>query len=180
MKATLRLKLHMDEAIHTLLLETMIQSTECFNAVCRYGWESHDFNGVSLHRTTYNSLCRLHPEMPSQLIVSARMKAVEALKSVNTRIYQRKKASCPQSQLCAIRYDARSYWVKLKQGEASLVTIGGRVKVGFSLPRCANLSLLAERLCRSVLRPTQTSLLSTCRPQERRSCSGTERQGSRL
>lgn len=136
MKATLRLKLQMDEATHTLLLDTMIQSTECFNAVCRYGWESHDFNGVSLHHATYNSLCRLHPDMPSQLIISARMKAVEALKSVNTRIYQHKKASCPQSDLCSIRYDARSYWVKLEQGEASLATIDGRVKVGFSLPRC--------------------------------------------
>ena len=136
MKATLRLKLAMDEATRALLLETMLQSTECFNAVCRYGWESHDFNGVSLHHATYSSLCRLHPDMPSQLIISARMKAVEALKSGETRLSQRKKASCPQSSLCSIRYDARSYWAKLEKGEASLSTTGGRVKVIFSLPKC--------------------------------------------
>lgn len=70
-----------------------MKSTECFNTVCRYGWESHDFNAVSLHQATYNSLCHLHADMPSQLIISVRMKAVEALKPVYTRICQRKKAS---------------------------------------------------------------------------------------
>ena len=136
MKATLKLRLNMDAASTDVLLETSAQSTECFNAVCRYGWESNDHNSVSLHHATYNSLSRIHPEMPSQLIVSARMKATEALKSVEKRIHQGRKASCPQSDLCPIRYDARSYWVKLSEGEASLATIGGRVKVAFNLPEC--------------------------------------------
>src|SRR5258706_16081496 len=118
MKATLRLKLHLDPSSEIALLETLAQSTECFNAVCRYGWESHDCNNFSLHHATYNSLCRIHPEMPTQLIVSARMKATEALKSVQKRIHQGRKASCPQSDLQSIRYDARSYWVHLAEGKA--------------------------------------------------------------
>ncbi len=44
--------------------------------------------------------------------------------------------SCPQSELCPVRYDARSYWVKLSEGEASLATNCGRVKVAFNLPEC--------------------------------------------
>src|SRR5258705_13859297 len=125
MKATLRLKLHLDPSSELALLETLAQSTECFNAVCRYGWEGEDCHNFSLHHATYNTLCRIHPDMPSQLIVSARMKAAEALKSVQKRnprrigdlgsiknpFQQGRKASCPQSDLQAIRYDARSYWV---------------------------------------------------------------------
>jgi|SRR5579871_1355910 len=136
MKATLRLKLQMDETTTALLQATMLQYTACFNAVCRYGWESHDHNGVSLHRATYNSLCHLHPEMPSQLVISARMKAAEALKAGQTRIYQGKKASCPHSDLQSIRYDARSHWVRLSEGKASLATICGRVTVSYSVPEC--------------------------------------------
>src|SRR5689334_4066480 len=99
MKATLRLKLHTDSSTDQAFLQTLTQSTECFNAVCRYGWESHNHNGFSLHHATYHSLCRIHPQMPSQLVISARMKATEALKSVQKRIHQGRKASCPQSDL---------------------------------------------------------------------------------
>ncbi len=146
MKATLRLKLHADDETTALLLETVRQSTECFNAVCRYGWESNDNNGINLHHATYTSLRRIHPELPSQLVVSARSKAVEALKSVEKRIHQGRKASCPQSELCPIRYDARSYWVKLSEGKASLATICGRVEVDFNLPECYG-SFLCWQTC---------------------------------
>ena len=78
------------------------------NAVCRYGWNHHERNGTRLHQATYRSLRQLYGRLPSQLVVSARMKAAEALKSVAERKKQGKKISCPQSELCAIRYDARS------------------------------------------------------------------------
>src|SRR6266536_5707298 len=146
MKATLCLKLHTDPTTDAALLETVSQSTECFNAVCRYGWESEDCTNFSLHHATYNSLCRIHPQMPSQLIVSARMKAAEALQSVQKRLHQGRKASCPQSDLQSIRYDARSYWVKLAEGKASLATVCGRVEVCFSLPECYQ-SYLSWQTC---------------------------------
>ncbi|MCW3053539.1 MAG: ISSoc1, transposase [Chthonomonadales bacterium] len=136
MKATLRLKLHTDPATDAALHETLRQSTACFNAVCRYGWNHHERNGIRLHQATYRTLRAEYQNLPSQLVVSARMKAAEALKSVAERKKLGKKISCPHSELCPIRYDARSYGVKLEDGIASLATVEGRVCVTFHLPAC--------------------------------------------
>src|ERR1051326_1496083 len=46
MKATLRLKLQTDEATEAALHETLRQSTACFNAVCRCGWQHNERNGT--------------------------------------------------------------------------------------------------------------------------------------
>ena len=53
--------------------------TNAFNFVCRIGWNDSDSNGVSLHHKTYKEL---RSYLPSQLAVSAKMKAAEALKAV--------------------------------------------------------------------------------------------------
>jgi len=136
MKATLRLKLHTDPAPKAALRETLRQSTECFNAVCQYGWKHHERNSTRLHQSTYSCLRHLYPALPSQLVISARMKGAEALISVAELHKRGKKVSCPHSQLCSIRYDARSYGVKLDDGIASLATVEGRVCVTFHLPAC--------------------------------------------
>ena len=134
MKATLRLKLHTDPATTAALHTTLRLSTACFNAVCRYGWHHHERNGIRLHHGTYRTLRAQHPTLPSQLVVSARMKAGEALKSGEERHQQGRMVSCPQSTHCPIRYDARSYGVHLQEGSASLATVSGRVHVSFRLP----------------------------------------------
>ncbi len=136
MKATLRLKLHTDPTTDATLHETLRQSTACFNTVCRYGWFHHERNGNRLHHATYRGLRAEYDDLPAQLVVSARTKATEALKSVAERKKQGKKISCPQSELCPIRYDARSYWVNLSEGIASLATVEGRACVAFPLPAC--------------------------------------------
>ncbi len=64
-----------------ILQETLRQSTECFNAVCEYGWNQNEKNGVELHKATYYPLKAEYPKMPCQLICAARVKATEALKS---------------------------------------------------------------------------------------------------
>ena len=134
MKATLRLKLHTTPQQHAALHETLRQSTACFNAVCLHGWEHNERNGVRLHHATYQRLRQRYDALPSQLVVSARMKATEALQSVEERRRQGRVASCPHSQLCPLRYDARSYGVNLQDGCASLATVCGRVSVTFLLP----------------------------------------------
>ena len=134
MKATLRLKLHMDPASEAALQESMRQFTACFNAVCQHGWDTGERNGVRLHHATYPDLRQRFDRLPSQLVVSSRMKVAEALNSVEERRKQGRKVSCPQSDLCAIHYDARSYWITLSSGTASLATVCGRVAVTFSLP----------------------------------------------
>jgi putative transposase len=145
-KATLRLKLHTDLATDTALHATMRLSTDCFNAVCRYGWNHNERNGILLHRATYADLRKQYDTLPAQLVVSARMKATEALKSVEERRKQDKRVSCPQSELCPIRYDARSYWVRLSEGVASLATVCGRARLTFTLPPCYR-QYLTWRMC---------------------------------
>ena len=146
MKATLRLKLHTDPATEAILHTTLRLSTACFNAVCCYGWHHHERNGIRLHHATYRTLRAEHPTLPSQLVVSARTKAAEALKSVEERQQQRHRVSCPQSECCVIRYDARSYRVQLAGGTASLATVCGRVLVTFPLPACYR-KYLTWRVC---------------------------------
>jgi len=132
-KATLKLRLHTCRDTQGILLETLRQSTACFNAVTAHGWDAAERNGTRLHHATYKSLRAEFPCLPSQLHCAARVKASEALKSVDERLKQGRKAGRPTSELCPVRYDARSYWVKLSEGMASLATIAGRVCVRFNL-----------------------------------------------
>jgi len=140
LKATLRLRLHTcrlqtsaapvgGQEAEAILLETLRQSTACFNAVTAHGWEAGERNGTRLHHATYAGLRAEYPSLPSQLHCAARVKATEALKSVDERLRQGRKAGCPTSELCPVRYDARSYWVKLSEGRASLASVAGRVCV---------------------------------------------------
>jgi IS605 OrfB family transposase len=136
----------------SVLSETMQQYTGCFNAVAAYGWERSEKNGVKLHKATYYPLRTDYPQMPAQLVISARAKATEAVKSALTwkvkreREYPKKVAKalargrpippfkpvrCPQSTNCAIRYDQRSYTVF---GDfVSLATIQGRQMLALHL-----------------------------------------------
>src|SRR5579862_6551098 len=123
----------MDPATEAALRETLEQSTNCFNIVCRYGWDANARNGTRLHQATYQPLRAAHPDLPSQLVVSARRKAAEALKSVQECKKQGRSVTCPQSDLCSVRYDARSYWVRREDECASLATTQGRVCVTFRL-----------------------------------------------
>jgi IS605 OrfB family transposase len=105
-------------------------STLCFNAVAAYGWQHEQRNGVALHKATYYPLRAEHPTLPSQLVVAARTKANEALKSALTRRKQGRKASCPAGTMVPIRYDVRSY--RLIEQTASLATVSGRQVVPFA------------------------------------------------
>ncbi len=133
MKATLKLRLHTCRDAEGVLLETMRQSTACFTAVTAHGWDTAERNGTRLHHATYASLRAAYPSLPSQLHCAARVKATEAMKSVDERLKQGRKAGRPTFVLCPIRYDARSYWVKLGEVRASLASVAGRVCVHFNL-----------------------------------------------
>jgi putative transposase len=128
-----------------VLFETIRQYTECFNAVASYGWKRGEKNSVELHKATYYQLREAYPRLPSQLVISARAKAAEAVKSAFTwkikkeREFPRKVAKararnkpdpvfkpvqCPQSNITSIRYDARSY--AFRGDCVSLATVAGR------------------------------------------------------
>ena len=130
MRLTRTIKLKLDIPIETIK-PTIKAYTKAFNFVCQTGWNDSDSNGVSLHNKTY---LKTREYLPSQLAVSARMKATEAIKSVKTRLKKKQKATCPQSKQIAIRYDARSYNVWFDRSELSLLTVGGRIKIPVSIP----------------------------------------------
>jgi len=115
------------------MARTVAAYTWSFNSVCTYGWEQGIGNGVELHRATYYAH-REQTGLPAQLTCAARVKATEALKSVRARLKKGKRAHCPHSTFCPIRYDARSYQVWFERWEASLLTLSGRVRLPFSFP----------------------------------------------
>jgi len=110
---------------------TLDAYTKAFNFVCQVGWNDSDSNGVSLHNKTY---LKTREYLPSQLAVSARMKATEAIKAIKIRLKKKLKATCPQAKQASIRFDARSYNVWFDRSELSLLTISGRVKIPVSVP----------------------------------------------
>ena len=135
---TIRVRLKPAAEQRRVLLETLAQSTACFNAVAAYGWHHEQRNGVELHKATYYPLRAEHPSLPAQLVVSARTRANEALKSALTRKRQGRRAGCPTGRMVPIRYDARSY--RLIGQTASLASVDGRQVVSFAThPHAAGL-----------------------------------------
>ncbi len=138
--------------LHDVLLETIQQYTECFNTIAAYGWERCEKNGIELHKATYYPLRANYPQLPAQLVISARAKATEAVKSALTWKVKREKefpkkvakslargkpaptfkpVRCPQSSNCSIRYDQRSY--AFYGDHISLATVAGRQVIALHL-----------------------------------------------
>ena len=111
---------------------TILAYTNAFNYVCKTGFESKDTNGVSLHHKTYQE-CR--KTLPSHLSISARTKATDTLKSVQAIIKKGKKATCPQSKVTAIQYDANCYSLWLNKKIVSISTCEGRKKFNLIIPK---------------------------------------------
>src|SRR6266702_3943019 len=126
---TIRLQLHTTPEQSRLLLQTKDAYTSCYNDVCQRADTQQISNSVDLHKLTYREH-RARTHLPSQLICSARVKATESIKSVMAirkkqgQSHQRrlkkakktgkaipplKRARTPQSTLCSVRYDARSF-----------------------------------------------------------------------
>lgn len=139
MQRTVRLKLQPTPEQEQALLETVKQFTACYNFVARYGWDRSEKNGVELHKATYYELRGRFPQLPSQLVVSARMRATESLASAFALRKKKnskgepKKVSCPRSAFATIRYDMRSYRFDLKNNCARLSTVAGRLCVPFQM-----------------------------------------------
>ena len=129
-RRTVRLRLKVTPEQRAVLLETMRLATDCFNAVAEYGWEHEQRNSVELHKATYYQLRAEHPSLPSQLVVSSRMRAGESITSALTRKKQGRAVSCPKAAMVPIRYDARSY--RMVADGASLASVSDRQVVAFA------------------------------------------------
>jgi putative transposase len=131
---TVRLRLVLGSQEGERLAETVRQYAQAFNFVSRVGWKQKRIVGEALHKKTYSRL-RKKLDLPSQLVISARMKAVEALKSARTLKKQGRAASEPETRNPSVRLDARSYRLDWKNLQARLTVIGGRIQVPVRLDR---------------------------------------------
>lgn len=134
MQRTVRLLLNPTEEQASILSETLREHAACFNAVCDYGWQHGQKNGVELHKATYYPLRAEHPTLPAQLVCAARVRATEAVKSALTLKCKGCKVSVPHSELPPIRYDARSYRVLPDHTAVSLATTRGRLVLPVRIP----------------------------------------------
>lgn len=155
MNRTVKIQLHPTAEQEQMLLETMQQFTSAYNAVLTYGWQHKQKNGVKLHHALYYQMRTDYPQLTSNILVQARVKATETLKSAFTwqakqiAAYQKKVAKAkkrglpvpafkpvkmPQSRLCPVRYNERTYTLSWTEHSTRLSTTQGYIAIPFTVP----------------------------------------------
>ena len=155
MDRTVRIQLHPTPDQAQALQDTLTQFTQAFNTVCAYGWQHKEKNGVKLHHATYYNTKEACPGLVSDLLIQARVKATEALKSAFTwqkrheALYAKKEASAkkrgkplakftpvkmPQSKLCPVRYNVHTYSLNWDRQEVKVSSSTGKLTIPFSVP----------------------------------------------
>jgi putative transposase len=155
MDRTVRIQLHPTPEHAQALKETLRQFTNAFNAVCAYGWQHAQRNGVKLHHAMYYETKVVCPGLVSDLLIQARVKATEAVRSALTwkarkeAIYPQKVAKalkrgkpaptftpvkCPHSLLCPVRYNEKTYALKWDIQQVRLSTSMGKISIPFTIP----------------------------------------------
>lgn len=152
---TIKIPLHLKPELIQTLKNQALKSTEVFNHVISFGLDNSITNGITIHQQTYYPLRSMIPDMPSQLIISTRMKAVETIKGWLVLKKKRDKQILKQQEviskgkyirkplkplskpvakgLRSIRYDARSFNIDFKTHTISMATIIGRQKIFFNI-----------------------------------------------
>jgi putative transposase len=126
-----------------------------YNHVCAYGWQQSEKNGVRLHHVTYYQTKALCPGLASDLLIQARVKATETLRSAFTWkakkevTYAKKVAKaqqqgkpipvfkpvrCPRSLACAVRYNIYTYSLDWQTQTVRLSTTQGKMSLAFTVP----------------------------------------------
>lgn len=134
MQRTIRVKLIPSLGQAALLDDTSRLFTAAFNAVCRVGWEQQMTNGVDLHHATYYPNKHAYPTLVSDLIIQARVKATEAIKSAFALQRAGRTVGMPQSVACPPRYNVHTYTVDWERQTVRLSTSGGRQTIRFAIP----------------------------------------------
>ncbi len=135
MHRTIRVKLNTDTEQSLILKHTLAEFTQAFNFVCEYAWLNSEKNAGRLHHATYRELKERCKGLVSDLIIQARTKATEAVRSAFALKKAGKKASQPRSKLCPARYNLHTFkldWTKQKLNLAT--SPSHRLLIGFSVP----------------------------------------------
>jgi IS605 OrfB family transposase len=155
MDRTIKIQLHPTPEQAQTLKETLEQFTQAFNQVCAYGWQNNEKNGVRLHHGTYYNMKVACPGLASDLLIQARVKATETLRSAFTwkakheTRHQKKVAhakkqgkpepkfkpvKCPVSVLCPVRYNVHTYSLTWETQTVRLSTTQGKQTIPFTVP----------------------------------------------
>lgn len=174
MDRTIKVQLHPILEQANALSETLAQFTHAYNLVCEYGWKNQEKNGVRLHHAMYYDTKASCPGLVSDLLIQARVKATETLKSAFTwkakhEAKHRKKVEkalklgkpeprftpvkCPQSMACTPRYNVHTYTLNWTQQIVRLSTSNGKQTIPFTVPDycrhyIGNPVATADLLCR--------------------------------
>jgi len=117
-----------------VLAETSRQFTSAFNQALRIGWAADVGNATKLHYLTYYQVKTDHPTLVSDLIVQARMKAAEALRSAFAVRQKGRTVGMPESRACPPRYNRHTYRVDWESQTVRMSTSGGRQTIRFTIP----------------------------------------------
>jgi IS605 OrfB family transposase len=134
MQRTIRIQLDPSPAQAAALAETSRQFTALFNAVCAYGWQEGEKNGIELHRALYYPLKAEYPALVSDLHIQARVKATEAVKSALSLRRAGPKVSQPHSEACPPRYNSHTYRADWESRTVRMSLVGGRQTIRFHIP----------------------------------------------
>lgn len=138
MQRTIRIKLNTTDWQAQILHQTLNEFTRAFNYVCEWGWQHSEKNGVKLHHATYYPVKEVCKGLVSDLIIQARLKATEALKSAFARIKAKRKVHQPCSKLCPARYNVHTYKLDWEAATVNLATSpGNRLITSFTVPAYA-------------------------------------------
>jgi IS605 OrfB family transposase len=118
-----------DASQNAILEDTLNRMSSAQNFVVDVCYESEDTNTFRVHHKTYSKL-RQDFGLPSQLAVVANKYACA---SVKTSI--KRKGRKPVFSGKSIHYDARSCTINLEKRVVSLLTIKGRIKIKFEIPK---------------------------------------------
>lgn len=124
MKRTIKLLIGHDEALDN----TMSVYNQACQQIIDTGWELVSFNKNVLHEYTYRSIRKAFPNLQSSLVQCARDQASDMLKREKFKTKPIKKA------FGGIRYNARTFTPKLKEGIVSISTLEGRKKFKVPIP----------------------------------------------
>lgn len=122
-----RLKLSPTPEQKALLQETLAQYRICVQHCLSIGFQKKLTSGSKLHAETYFPL-RAQSTLPSQLVCSARTKAIETLKAIKTKTKGKWNTKEPQAhRFPAIRFDRNS--CAYKGTSIRLSTTQGRIEI---------------------------------------------------
>jgi IS605 OrfB family transposase len=108
--------------------------TSAFNQVAEVGWREGIGNAIKLHHLTYYAVKAAHPTLVSDLIVQARVKAAESVRSAMALQKKGRKVSQPRSVACPPRYNLHTFKVDWDSRTVRLSTTGGRQTIRFEVP----------------------------------------------